>query len=246
MIGAMEKGIEAAKIATPPVGVYENVDLKVLPKYLCFKAALIREKVVLQYIVLVLVCVMTAYFLVSRNEISNLYTQLRQKEYILAPGVVDFTAASPQSVSDSYVNEAAKSFLSLLGNINAVNIDDQFTRLSKFMSPELKIRFAAEISDWQETVKLENISEILKITDQEIVSDETGFYRVVAIANRERFANNEYFGSTEEVIEMILKLIPPQKGKEWFLQINSLTRSATTSVRGRKTKNKSNNRKRGQ
>lgn len=244
MIGAMEKGIEAAKITTPPNGVYEGVDLKVLPKYLCFKAALLREKMLLQYFVLALVGVFSAYFFISRSEIGGLYTQLRQKEYILAPGVVDFTPASPQSVSDQYVDDAAMSFLSLLGNINAINIDGNYERLSKFMGAELKIRFDAEVAEWRETVKLENISEILKITDKEIISDDNGYYRLVAVANRERYVNNEFLGTSDEIIEMILQLVPPQKGKEWFLQINSLTRSESSSFRGRETKGKSSREKR--
>ena len=33
MIGAAEKGIEAARLTAPPQGAYEGVDLRVLPKY---------------------------------------------------------------------------------------------------------------------------------------------------------------------------------------------------------------------
>ncbi len=233
MIGAMEKGIEAAQITTPPVGVYGGVDLKILPKYICFKAALVREKMLLQYLVLILGILFSLYFFISRYEVGKLYTQLREKEYILAPGVVDFTPASPQSVSDKYVDDAAMSFLSLLGNINAVNVEDNYLRLSKFMSPELKIRFETEIAEWKDTIKEENIAEILKVTDKEVVSDEGGYYRVTAIATRERFINNEYAGNSDEVIEMVLQLVPPQKGKEWYLQINSLARNESQAFHNR-------------
>ena len=43
MIAPIEKASKA-KVETPPVGVYENVDLKVLPKYIAYKAALLKEK----------------------------------------------------------------------------------------------------------------------------------------------------------------------------------------------------------
>ena len=71
------------------------------------------------------------------------------------------------------------------------------------------------------------------MTDKEIISDEKGNYKVVAIVVRERYANNEYLGKTDEVIEMLIKLVPPKQGKRWFLQITSLTRTEANSFRGR-------------
>ena len=236
MIGSMEKGIEAAQLTAPPVGTFEGVDLSIMPKYICFKAALLKEKVLLKNIILLLLGVFSVYFLISRNEISDLYTKLREKEFILAPGVIDFTPASPQSVTDGYVDNAVMSFIRTLGNTNPVNIDEQYTDIANYMSHDLKVRFELETSDWVETVKLENISEVLKVSDKEIISDEKGNYKVVAIVVRERYANNEYLGKTDEVIEMLIKLVPPKQGKRWFLQINSLTRTEANSFRGRALK----------
>jgi hypothetical protein len=240
MIGAMEKGIEAAHITTPPSGVYEGVDLTVMPKYLCFKAALLKEKLLLKNLILLLITIFSVYFLVTRNEISTLYSKLREKEYILAPGVIDFTPASPQTVTDGYVDSAVMEFIRTLGNINPVNIEDQYSELSGYMSHDLKVRFNMETSDWIDTVKLENISEVLKITDKEIISDEKGNYKVVAIVTRERYANNEYLGRTDEVVELVLKLMSPKQGKKWFLQITSLTRTDANSFRGKQIKSKPN------
>lgn len=236
MIGSMEKGIEAAQLTAPPVGTFEGVDLSIMPKYICFKAALLKEKVLLKNIILLLLGVFSVYFLISRNEISDLYTKLREKEFILAPGVIDFTPASPQSVTDGYVDNAVMSFIRTLGNTNPVNIDEQYTDIANYMSHDLKVRFELETTDWVETVKLENISEVLKVSDKEIISDEKGNYKVVAIVVRERYANNEYLGKTDEVIEMLIKLVPPKQGKRWFLQINSLTRTEANSFRGRELK----------
>jgi hypothetical protein len=225
MLTAMDKGVEAARLTTPPVGVYQGVDLRILPKFISFKAALLKEKMTLQYLLLIHLVAFGANFCFSRFEIHSLEKKLREKEYILAPGVVDFTTASPQSVPDSYVVNAAMSFVSQLGNINPANIDEQYKHLAEFMSPELRIQFEGEVAEWRETVKTENISEILKVTDREVVASEEGFYKFTALGQRERFTNSESLGHVSEMIEMTLKLVPPVKGKEWYLQIISLKRA---------------------
>jgi hypothetical protein len=225
MLTAMDKGIEAAQVATPPIGVYQGVDLRILPKYVAFKAAMLRQRLTLQYILAIHVAAFAMTFAFSRFEIHGLEKKLREKEYILAPGVMDFTTASPQSVSDTYVVNAAMSFLSMLGNINAANIDEQYKRLASFMSPELRVQFEAEITEWRETVKTENISEILRVTDREVVATNEGFYKVTALSNRERYSNSESMGRVDEVIEMTLRLVPPVKGREWYLEITAMKRS---------------------
>lgn len=234
MLSAMDKGIEAAQVVVPPKGTYDGVDLKVLPKWICFKAAILKEKLTLQYVIAIHLSCFLAYFVISRMEVVNLHKQLREKEYILAPGVMDFTTAAPQSVSDAYVANAAMSFMQMLGNVNAINIDEQLKHLSDFMSPELKVRFTDEARSWKDTVKEENLSEILKITEKEIVSNESGLYKVTALARRERFADGIALGQVNEAIEMVLQLVPPIKGKEWFLQINELRRRETDSLGGGK------------
>lgn len=225
MLTAMDKGIEAAQVAAPPVGVYQGVDFRVLPKYVAFKAAMLKQRLTLQYILAIHLAAFAANFGFSRFEIHSLEKKLREKEYILAPGVMDFTTAAPQSVSDSYVVNAGMSFLSMLGSINATNVDEQYKRLASFMAPELRIQFEAEVTEWRETVKNENISEILRVTDREVVATNEGFYKMTAIANRERYSNGESLGRIDEVIELTMKLVPPVKGKEWYLEITSLKRS---------------------
>ena len=227
MLTAMDKGIEAAQVATPPVGTYQGVDLRVLPKFVAFKAALLKERLTLQYILAIHLAAFAVSFGFSRYEIFGLEKKLREKEYILAPGVMDFTTAAPQTVSDSYVINAAVTFLGMLGNVNAANIDEQYQRLASFMSPELRVQFEAENAEWREVVKNENISEILRIppSDREVIASGDGSYRVTALASRERYSNGENLGRAEEVIQMSLKLIPPVKGKEWYLEITSLKRS---------------------
>ncbi|GHT97399.1 hypothetical protein FACS1894126_1370 [Alphaproteobacteria bacterium] len=231
MLKAVDKGIEAAEVATPPVGVYHGVDLRVLPKYVAFRAAMLKERLTLQYLSAVLAALLVANFTFSRFEVITLEKRLREKEYILAPGVVDFTPASPETVSDSYVASAAMSFLSELGNVNANNVEEQYRQLEASMAPELAVQFEAEAREWIGTVKNENLSEVLRILDREIVAGAGGFYRVTAVASRERYANGESVGHEDEVIEMTLKLVPPERGKAWFLEIVALKRSKADGVK---------------
>ncbi len=239
MLTAMDKGVEAALVTTPPVGVYKGVDLRILPKFIAFKAAMLKQRMTLQYILAIHLAAFALNIAFSRIEIHGLEMKLREKEYILAPGVMDFTTASPQSVSDTYVVNAAMSFLSMLGNINAANVDEQYKRLSSFMTPELRIQFEEEAKEWRETVKSENISEILKVTDREVVTTSDGFYKLTALTSRERYSNNESLGHVDEVVEMTMKLVSPVKGKEWYLEITNLKRSRTEGFKTKSAAEKS-------
>ena len=231
MIGPLEKGMEAAKLSTPPEGVYEGVDLSILPKYISFRAALLHNKLTHQYLNLILASLLVVYYGMSRHEIYSLYGKLREKEYILAPGVQDFTPANPQTVSESYVGEAVSDFINKLGNISSGNVDEQYGALAKFMSPQLRIKFEAEASDFRAQVKTENLSELLTVTQREITPSGDGFYHVVALGRRDRYINNEFVGHQDEVIEMVLELVAPKRERPWYVQINSLTRSDADTFR---------------
>ncbi|MGE4234136.1 MAG: TraE/TraK family type IV conjugative transfer system protein [Bacteriovoracia bacterium] len=235
MIGPLEKGIEAAAIATPPDGTYEGVDLRVLPKYISFRAAMLHNRLTQQYIILILAGVLLLHYGFSRVEVFSLNKKLREKEYILAPGVQDFTPAMPQNVPDSYIANAVSDFINQLGNVTSGNIDEQYASLSESMSPQLKVKFLAEASDWKLKVKTDGISELFTVTDKEVRADGNGLYQVTAMGRRDTYINNEYVGHTDEVVEMVLQLIPPKTGKRWYLQINTLSRQSADTFRTKKT-----------
>ena len=231
MIGPMEKGMEKAKLQSPPTGTYEGVDLSILPKFIAYKAALLREKVILCHVLFGLIVLFSVHYFTSRIELSNLYKNLREKEYILAPGVLDFTTASPQTVPDSYINDAASDFLADLGNFSSDNIEEQYASVKRFMSDELKVKFDLENKDWISQVKEDNISQILKVTEKEITTDDNGQFRVIALARADFYSNHQYLGHEDQVIEMRLELVPPKKGKRWYLQIDSLSWSKADTFR---------------
>lgn len=231
MIGAMEKGVEAARLSEPPKGSYEGISLQTLPKYICYKAALAREKSTLQMILVVVLGLFALYFGISRFEVLGLYGKLRAKEYILAPGVQDFTAASPHTVSDSYIQAAVSDFLNRLGNINPINIREQYLTLSESMNPQLRVKFQAESAEWIGKVKEDNLSEILTVLKKEIRSNDEGFYKVTALSRVDSYINSEHIGARDEVIEMVLKLIPPSRSSRWFIEIQSLSRATSDTFR---------------
>lgn len=231
VIGPMEKGFEAARLQTPPEHVAGGVDLRILPKYICYRAALVREKLSLQYALALVSVGFVALFLTSRIEVSRLYTKLREKEFILAPGVLDFTPVAPQSVPESHIKNAAMEFLQTFGTFTAVNIVEQYARLADSMSPELRVQFEMESSSWVARVKSESIAQIMSITQKEIRTNQDGYYQVTAVGRKDTFANNEHLGSTDVVVEMVLRLVPPKAGKRWYLEIIKLTSQDANAFR---------------
>ncbi|MFK7824831.1 MAG: TraE/TraK family type IV conjugative transfer system protein [Oligoflexales bacterium] len=234
MIGPKDKKFKKHETSTTEIS-NTNLELKNLPKYISYRAALLKEKQILSYLVVILCALMIGQFTISRLEISSLYKQLRTKEYILAPGVLDFTTATPQSVPDSYVNDAVSDFLSTLGNINASNISDQYKSLKRFMSPELKIQFNADSGEWIQQIKQEDLAQLFKIKSKKIISNSDGYYFVTAFVRANFYASNQSLGHEDQVVEMTLKLVPPDRAKRWYLQIIDLSWSKLDKFNTRKS-----------
>ena len=234
MIGPLEKGFKAAKVSSPAKTVYEDVDLSVLPKYICFKAALLREKQTIQFVTMCITLLFCTLFLTSRCEVTELSKQLRMKEYILAPGVVDFTNASPQTIPDSYVSDAVTDFISNLGNVNPASINEQYEMVKRFMSDQLKVQFDVDTFDWVEQVKSDDISQIFTVKDKQIITNDDGRFKIEVLGKADFYANKAYLGNENHAIEMELKLMPPESGKRWYLQIEKLTWNKEAAYRSKK------------
>ncbi len=221
MIGSKEKKFQKKEASPPPKE--KNHSFNHLPNYICYKSSLLREKVILSYIIGLISVVFVIHFVSSRIEISRLYEKLRVKEYILAPGIRDFTVATPQSVPESYVNDAATDFISTLGNINSSIVVEQYDSLKRFMSPELKIKFSSDSKGWINQVKTEDLAQILRIKKKEIATNGDALYSITAFVKADFYANSQSLGSEDQVVEMVLKLIPPERSKRWYLEIISLS-----------------------
>lgn len=224
LVGAIEKGFERARLSR--VEIATNLDLSMVPNYVAYKAALVREKTLLQHVCLGLGIVAMILFIVGRIEVSGLQTRLRLKEYILAPGVNDFIPVAPQSVPDAYVQHAVSDFVATLGNTNPMNIEERFKQLSSVMSPALQVQFNAEAAEWVAKARAENISEMVTVLEKRIEADADGKYRAVVHTRTDSFVGSESIGYRNEVVEMGLRLVPPDVGRRWFLEITSLSRGS--------------------
>ncbi|MFK7823634.1 MAG: TraE/TraK family type IV conjugative transfer system protein [Oligoflexales bacterium] len=233
MIGPREKGIKQTE-CLPPKKAGEDAKYRGLPKYISYRAALLREKLVLSYMIGVLSILFISYFSISRIEISQLYNDLRSKEYILAPGVQSFTAATPKNVPDSYIEDAANDFLSSLGNVNASTIEDQYQGLVRFMSRELRVKFEADSREWIQQTRSEDLAQIFKIKKKEISTDGSGSFHILAYATAQFYSSGKSLGNEDQVVEMTLKLVPPNQSKRWYLEITKLSWTKLDDFRKRK------------
>jgi hypothetical protein len=169
-------------------------------------------------------------FILGRVEVSNLSDRLRTKEYILAPGVSDFVPVAPQSVPDVYIQHAVSDFVATLGNTNPTNIEERYQHLASMMSPALQVQFRMEANDWIAKVKSENISEILTVLSKRIEADGKGNFLASVNSRTDAFIGSEAIGYRNEVIEMQIRLIPPDAGKRWYLEMTSLTRRSADAA----------------
>jgi hypothetical protein len=224
LVGSLEKGFQRAKIAR--VNAAGDLDLSAIPNYVAYKAALVREKLLLQYVCIGLAALLAAVYVTNRLEVSDLSEALRTKEFILAPGVSDFIPVAPRSVPDSYVQHAVSDFVSTLGNTTPTNIEERYAQLASLMSPALQVQFAAEAPEWVAKARAENVSELVTIQDKRIESDDRGRYKATVSTRTETFIAGEAIGYRNEVVEMGLRLVPPDAGRRWYLEITSLTRTS--------------------
>ncbi|MBI2603754.1 MAG: hypothetical protein HYW48_11945 [Deltaproteobacteria bacterium] len=121
------------------------------------------------------------------------------------------------------VSNAVTDFISSLGNINASNIVQEYDGLKQFMSDTFRIKFDAETREWIGQVRNEDLAQIFKIKSKEIISDQKGAYQVTAFARADFYMAGQYLGNEEQVVEMQLRLVPPDRKKRWYLEITSLT-----------------------
>lgn len=161
MISPRDKGIKGS--VPKRVRNYNGIDLSTLPKILSFKAAVAHNEIVLKHTLVAVLILWGIQFSVDQYNDLEMAREYRKKEFLLAPSeITGITPVKPSLVPATYVDDISSIYLSLLGNINALNIEENYAKLVKHMSDSLRMKFQAETSEWIETVKSENISEVLK------------------------------------------------------------------------------------
>ena len=227
MINSKQKGISPKKIQ---VQSDEPGEYRHLPKYICYKAALLREKRMVVRLLTGTICIFIAYFIHSRLEISQLHDRLRSKEYILAPGLTNFVTVHPNLVPDSYVSHSVNDFISTFGNVSRGTIYEQFDGLKRYMTNDLRVRFDNATRKWIGQVNKEELSQIVKVLEKHITTDEGGNYRVVASIRASLYSGSEYLGTEDQVIKMTLRLVAPEMPKRWFLEITDFSWSKGSDI----------------
>ncbi len=226
MLNAIDKGIKAAELSKPPAGVYGEVDLRVLPKFVSYKAATMKEKINLHFLIILIGAAWLSTFVIQNNRIEFWQSKFREKEFILVPSkIVGHTPATPQSVPKSYVKSAIKSFIQMAGTTTPSGIRDQLGRFASYMEPKLRSNFLADVDEWVSLAEKKGIYEQVEPTKIEFPYDgKSGVFKVKAIIRRDRRENAEFLGTAVEKIEMTLIVQQPKPDQEWTFQINNFSR----------------------
>lgn len=227
MLASIEKGVKKAELTKPPVGVYGDVDLRVLPEFVSFKASTIREKLNLHYIVGLCVFAWVGTFLIQNNRIDYWQTKYREKEFILVPSkIVGHTPAVPQTVPKEYVEDAIKYFIQMQGTTTPSGIRNQLESFSTYMEKGLSSRYLAQVDEWITLSEKKGIYEQVEITKIDFDYNKSGVFHSTILLRRDRRENSEFLGTAMEKVEMTINVQQPKPGQAWAFQISEFKRKA--------------------
>ncbi len=225
MLTAIDKGVKAAELTKPPAGVYGDVDLRVLPQFISFKAATLREKLNLQYVILLGVFAWAATFLIQNNRIDYWQTKYREKEFILVPSkIVGHTPAVPQTVPKEYVKDAFDYFIQMQGTTTPSGIRNQLENFASYMEKGLSSKYLAQVDEWITLCEKKGIYEQVEITKLDFEYNKNGVFKAEILLRRDRRENSDFLGTAMEKIEMTMTVQPPKPGQAWAFEITDFSK----------------------
>ncbi len=226
MLSSIDKGVKAAEISRPPAGVYGDVDLRVLPKYISYKASNLREKTNLHFVMGLMLLAWISTFVIQNNRVEYWQTKFREKEFILVPSkIVGHTPATPQSVPDSYVKFAVKSFIQMSGTTTPSGIRDQLERFAGYMEKKLGSRYLADMEEWIELSEKKGLYEQVEHTNLKFAyHKKSGVIDVDVVLRRDRRENADFLGTAMEKMKMTLLVQQPKPDQEWTFKIVKYSR----------------------
>ena len=233
VIGGLEKGAEAARVASPPKHIIEGVDISKVANYVGYKAAMTKSKMNLEVFALgqFVVTVFIIFYCFSLSK------QLRERVMLLVPSQINgVTEVTPNSLPASRVHKAFVNYLNLLGNFDATNIREHYNMLKDHMSRDLKIKFSSEMSPTIEHVLEEGLSEYIKIGDKKVEPDGKGWYRAIAPVTVYPTLRGVASRPRHEYIVMKLRIVAPKDQNTWGLEITELKRVSAGNFIKRKRK----------
>ncbi|MCB0367956.1 MAG: hypothetical protein KDD45_00600 [Bdellovibrionales bacterium] len=226
VVGGLEKGVEAAKVASPPKTIIEGVDISKVANYVGFKAAMTKNKMTLELVGLV-----QAVFIVCLIFYSlSLTKELRKTSFLMVPSQINgVTEVIPNDLPPSRIHKAFVHYVGLLGNIDPTNIREHYNMLKEHMSKELRINFTIETAPTIKYVLEEGLSEYVKVGEKTVEPDGKGWFRVTAPVKVFPHLNGQKLEPRSEYIVMKLKIVAPNNANTWALQIVNLKRISAKS-----------------
>lgn len=234
MIGGMEKGYEAAKVASPPKHLIEGVDVRKIAGYVGFKAAMTKNRMTMEIVIAIQFVFVLSLFVYS----VQLNGQLRNRALLMVPSHINgVTEVVPNSLPASRIHKAFVHYVGLLGNIDPTSIKEQYSMLKDYMGRDLRIKFQIETEALIHNVLEEGLSEYIKIGEKTVEPDGKGWFRITAPIRVTPHVRGMELKSRSEFVVMKLKIVAPTDKNTWGLEIADLKRmSGSTFYSGQRMK----------
>ena len=115
----------------------------------------------------------------DRVAITNLEQKLREKEYILAPGVTDFAKVVPGVIAPQYVREFATSIATTLGSFSAKDVERKYQEVEKYLASDFRITFREKTKKDLALFATNDVAETFSVTSCDVREAEGGFTATV-------------------------------------------------------------------
>jgi hypothetical protein len=184
-----------------------------------------------QRILLLSLAVSALVLVVSdRITIHDLESKLREKEYILAPGLTDFAKVTPGIISKDYVKEFAESIAVSLGSFSASEVERRYKDLEKYLAGDFRIKFREKTKKDLSLFATNDIAETFSVKTTEILESKIGFEANV-FGTQTRYVSGLKVFESAHVITFSLKAVAPSANSPWALEIQDISRLSEDEFR---------------
>ena len=184
-----------------------------------------------QRILLVAGAVIASAVIISdRVAITNLERKLREKEYILAPGVTDFAKVTPGIISKDYVREFAESIAATLGSFSAKEVERRYQELEKYLSSDFRLTFREKTKKDLGLFASTDVAETFSANSSEIEEAPNGF-RAAVFGTQTRYVSGLKVYEGAHVIVFLMVGLAPSASTPWALQITDISRLSEEEFR---------------
>ena len=164
-----------------------------------------------------------ALIISDRITIHKLEIQLREKEYILAPGLTNFAKVSPGLISKEYVKEFSETLARTLGSFSASEIARSYAEIEKYLASDFRIKFREKTKKDLSLFASNDVAEMFEVKSTEVTETENGFIASV-FGTQVRYISGLKVFEGQHVITLILKGVAPAANSPWALEIQEISR----------------------